>query len=479
MMKFRWHNNPTILWILIGVTTLSVGAAANDSASEIVTEILSDIREQTAVPAYSVAIVRDGQLVISSTVGEIDTENHIGAKPEHLFRLASVSKLMGATMLALLVQQGALDPEAPISDYLADLPEQYRDLTTLQLLTHTSGMPHYQARDALRGQTHYASAIEALASVGDRALLSTPGSSYLYSSHGYTILSALHETVSGDRLVESVPEFVESLSGRSSPALENHQRQDSLQSKLFDVGANGSTTLQPRDQSFSPFGTGFVSTAVDLAHFGDAVLHSPRIDPETRSLLFRPVRLSNGEKTGDYLYEVAFGWRVGKDTAGRTVYHHAGATQGARSVLILYPEYGLSVVFLSNAAWTAGIERTGFALASITLEDQSRVMFDGQRDFTGSFDGREISGALQCDKGSCRFSDRQGALTEWLVRYSPHKEVQLDWPVVLVDGEGGPALLIATTVGIVELQRLIDPSKADIFQAEISNGRKLVVQFSD
>ena len=479
MIKFRWQNSLKILWILIGTTSLSIGAAADDSASDIVTEILFDIREQTAVPAYSVAIVRDGQLVISSTVGEIDTANQISALPEHQFRLASVSKLIGATMLALLVQQGELDPEAPISDYIADLPEQYRGLTTLQLLTHTSGMPHYQARDALRGETHYTSAIEALASVGDRPLLSAPGASYQYSSHGYTILSALHETVTGDPLVESVPGFVESLSGRSAPALEYHPRQGAQQSKVFDVGADCATTLQPRDQSFSPFGTGFVSSAVDLAHFGDAVLHSPLIDPETRSLLFRPVRLSNGEKIGDYLYEVAFGWRVGKDWSDRTVYHHAGATQGARSVLILYPEFGLSIAFLSNASWTSGIERTGFALANIVLENQSRVMFDGQRDFTGSFDGREISGTLHCDQGSCRFSDNQGPLTEWLMRYSPHKDAQTDWPVLLVDGDGGPALDIATTVGVVELRRVTDQSNDEVFQTEISNGRELVVRFSN
>lgn len=480
-MNIRTRRGCIALIILIGLTPLCVGANAVESASGNIAELLSSLREQTQVPAYSVAIVRDGQLLARSAIGEVDIRNLIDALPEHRFRLASVSKVVGATMLALLVQRGELDPRAPISDYLAGLPEQYRDLTALQLLSHTSGLPHYQARDALIAKTHYGTAIGALASVGDRRLISAPGDSYTYSSHGYTILSALYEAITGEPLVESVPAFVEKLSARESPALEDLQRRNPLRSNVFAVDAAGAETLKPRDQSYSPFGTGFVASATDLAYFGDAVLRSSHIDEKTRELMFRPVALRNGEKTGSYLYEVAFGWRVGNDPSGRMVYHHAGVTEGARSVLIVYPAFGLSIAFLSNASWTAQIERTGFALANIVLENQAPATPGGHHDFTGSFDGHEISGTLSCDGGTatCRLSDNRGALSEWMMRYSKNTEFQGGWPSMLAQGDRGHALKLVTTVGIVELRRTSEKPGYAHFQAEIGNGRALVIHFSE
>lgn len=466
---------------LLGLMSPRIGAEATEIASGSIDEILSGLRELTEVPAFSVSIVRSGSVLVQSTVGEIDTRNHIKALPEHRFRLASVSKIVGATMLALLVQRGDLNPTAPISDYIDGLPKQYRNLTAQQLLSHTSGLPHYQARDALRGKSHYDTAIEALESVGDRPLIAAPGDTYSYSTHGFTILSALHEVISGVSLVESTPAFVHELSSLESPMLENVQQRDRLRSNVFDVGAHGAETLKPRDQSYSPFGTGFTASATDLAYFGDAVLHSSQIAEETRELLFRPVMLNDGAKTGRYFYEVAFGWRVGKDLSGRTVYHHAGVTEGARSVLILYPESGLSIAFLSNAAWTAQIEKTGFALANIVLENQSPVLSGGHRDFTGHFDGQEISGTLVCDTSSvtCRLSDNVGVLSEWLLQYSPSKELKVGWPSLLFQGDAGHTLKIVTNVGVVDMHRTADGSGYDTFQAELGSGRMLVINFSD
>ncbi len=470
-----------VLSALIGLTPLRAAASPEQDVSGIIAELLSSLREQTQVPAYSVAIVRDGQILARSAIGEVDVRNHINAQPENWFRLASVSKVIGATMLALLVQQGELDANGPVGAHLPGLPTEFRSLTALQLLAHTSGVPHYQAQDVFIAKTHYKTAIDALESVGDRPLISTPGDSYTYSSHGYTILSALYEAITGESIYEAAPVFIKALSARESPALENLRQRNPRRSNVFDVVAGGAQTLKPRDQSYSPFGTGFTASASDLAYFGDAVLRSPQIDAETRELLFRPVELSDGGKTGNYLYEVAFGWRVGEDPSGRTVYHHAGITEGARSVLILYPELGLSIAFLSNASWTAQLERTGFALANIVIENQLPVSPNGRHVFTGSFDGHEISGTIACERSAsaCSFSDNSGAFSKWLTQYLPNKDTMADWPVLLVQGRNGHALKIVTSVGVVELHRRSAKPGYDHFQAEIGNGRVLDILFPE
>ncbi len=477
--------NKILIFVITCLAFFCVSATAEEGASASIEGLLLSIRENTQVPAYSVAIVRGGRLIAASAVGEIDIVNHIDASPDNWFRLASVSKVIGATMLALLVQDGELDPNKAIGDYLPDLPSQYRNITALQLLSHTSGMPHYQARDALRGNTHYKTAIDALESVGDRDLLSRPGESYSYSSHGYTILSALYEAITSVPLREAVPAFIKDLTGRDSPALENLQQRFPQRSNVFEVVAGGAVTLKPHDQTYTPFGTGFVASATDLAFFGDAVLHSVSISNETRELMFKPVSLSDGGKTGNYLYQVAFGWRVGSDSSGRTVYHHAGVTQGARSVLVLYPESNLSIAFLSNASWTAQIERTAFALANLVIEKQRPVSSVGEFAFSGSFDSEDIAGTIVCtgETGECLFSDsvsdNTGAFSEWLTRYLPGDNVVSSWPVLSVYGIDGYATKIATSVGIVELRLNTEESDDEYFRAEVGNGRLLEIRFPD
>jgi hypothetical protein len=57
-------------------------------------------------------------------------------------------------------------------------------LTMRDLMTHTSGLPHYEARDFARGRKNYRRASAGLEQIGDQSLTSPPGTSYLYSTHG-------------------------------------------------------------------------------------------------------------------------------------------------------------------------------------------------------------------------------------------------------------------------------------------------------
>ena len=54
------------------------------------------------------------------------------------------------------------------------------------------------------------------------------------------------------------------------------------------------------------------------------------------------------EPLGLHSIEVGIGWRIGTDSTGRRVLHHAGASQGGRAMLLIYPESGVVVAMLSN-----------------------------------------------------------------------------------------------------------------------------------
>jgi len=398
------------------------------------------------------------------------------------FRLASVSKIVGATMLAHLVQTKRLDPDAPIGRYLTELPKAYQTITARQLMSHTSGLPHYQPIDAMIGSRHYSSALSALGTLKDRDLLSKPGTMYQYTSHGFTLVGALYEKITGESLNESIPKFISGLTGRASPVIEDITRRNRARSNLFERDGMKVKTSKFDDKSYSIFGAGLTATASDLALFGDAVLHSSQLTAKTKKLLFEPISTSLEVKTGRSHYQVGFGWRIGEDDKIGTIYHHAGVTPGARSVIVLSPEKGISIAFLSNIAWTAQIEKTAIALARLTissiegdLEDlNSEVIEPFENNFYGEFDGQSINGLLKCEYAGCYFSDNNGALSQWLNRFNSTGEPIKRWPAHLYETNGKTTMLLVTKVGFV----FLDSGQKDrVLSATIASNKGLSVKF--
>src|SRR5690606_3074798 len=83
-----------------------------------------------------------------------------------------------------------------------------------------------------------------------------------------------------------------------------------------------------------------------------------------REAMWTPSYLNDGAPVVADGENVALGWRVGHDQDGARIAHHAGVTIGARSVLVLYPEAGMSVSVLSTALWVASIRETAQMLAA-------------------------------------------------------------------------------------------------------------------
>jgi CubicO group peptidase (beta-lactamase class C family) len=425
-----------LVWFMIFMSAFFPGVAAQDTRYERqVKTLLEDLREVTHVPAFSVAAVHRGKLVAAVASGTVNAQSQEKATSNHLFRLASVSKVVGATMLAELAMQNKLDVDGPIGQYYPQLDRKYHDITMRQLMAHISGMPHYQAKDIFIDRTHYDSATEAVVTLKGRNLLTEPGMQYHYSSHGYTLAGAIYEQITGHALEDSLPQFIKAYSGRKSPLIEDVTRRNPQRSGLFERDGDKVVPASFNDKSYCVFGAGLSATAPDLAFLGQAVLERAKAIPELHELLFTPVHTKTGEATGRPLYEVAFGWRVGKDASGRTVYHHAGVTPGARSVIVLYPEEEFTLVFLSNSSWVSQIERTAFALARLYLESGIEDMDNQNAVFDGFYEDEAMTGHISCQAEQCWLNDERGPLSKGIGRFNP----------TLIHGNYGQCCLIRGT----------------------------------
>lgn len=166
---------------------------------ETVSEILREAVEQGATPGAAVAIGCGRELLYEHCVGRLSYDEHSPlVTPETLYDMASVSKTMGATMLSLqALGEGKIYLQDTVGRFFPDAPEDKRDITLLQLLTHTSGIdPHFYLWDYVDSHERIAEIILT------HPLVYRPGTEERYSCMGFILLGKILEKLYGAPLDE-------------------------------------------------------------------------------------------------------------------------------------------------------------------------------------------------------------------------------------------------------------------------------------
>jgi len=305
-------------------------------------DLLIDRMEEQSIPGLSVAVGMHGEVLWSEGFGWADLENRVPVWPETKFRVASISKALTAAAVGKLMEEGRLDLDAPVQEYLPSFPEKRWPVTTRLLGGHLAGMRHYRGLE-FQSMEHYGDVVEALEIFSADTLLHEPGTAYEYSTYGWNLISAVVQSAAGEpyldymrravfepaEMDETVAEHVDSLIYRRSRAY--HRTEDDRIMNAPYV-----------DNSNKWAGGGFLSTAPDLARFGMAHLDGTLLRRETLETLWTSQATTEGEETG-----YGIGWRVAT-WEGRQVVYHTGGAVGGTTVLVIYPEEGLVVSLLAN-----------------------------------------------------------------------------------------------------------------------------------
>jgi len=156
-------------------------------------------------PGAVLLVSRNGVLLHDTAFGYAqleDFEGHRLASPppmstSTMFDLASVTKVMGTTMGAmLLVDQGKLDLDAPVYRYLPDFRDAHKDsITVRHLLSHSAGLVQWQPT-----YYHASNEREAYAVIRDMPLQWGVGAGRHYSDFSFMLLGYILERLSGQRL---------------------------------------------------------------------------------------------------------------------------------------------------------------------------------------------------------------------------------------------------------------------------------------
>ena len=188
--------------------------------SSIDTEVAKFLKKRQIVGA-SIAVSKDGKLVMAKGYGYADKESLIPVEPFNLFRIASVSKLITAVGVMKLCETGKLSIDTKVfgpngilkdSIFLTYKDKRFEDITVGQLLNHSGGWNNRYGDPAFM-PAYIASQLNIPLPITDTDIIRfmmtkrlhfTPGTSSTYSNFGYQILGRVIEEVSNTSYEEYI-----------------------------------------------------------------------------------------------------------------------------------------------------------------------------------------------------------------------------------------------------------------------------------
>jgi CubicO group peptidase (beta-lactamase class C family) len=298
-------------------------------------------------PGAAVAIVRDGLVVYRKGFGCAQLEYGIPITPSTVFHVASVSKQFTAMAITMLEAAGKLAADDDIRKYLPELADFGKTITIRHLLHHTSGLRDQWDLLVLSGwrmddvitQAHIMDRLKR-----QRELNFAPGSQYLYSNSGFTLLAEIVSRVSGQPFTEWTRENIFEPLGMTSTHFHiDHQ----------EIVKNRAYSYQGEPVK------GFTQSVLNYANAGATSLFTTVEDMANWMRNFEDKRvggaavidrmLTKGVLTDGSEIPYARGIQV-DEYKGLKWIGHGGGDAGFRSDVIYFPGERFGVAVFSNLA---------------------------------------------------------------------------------------------------------------------------------
>jgi serine beta-lactamase-like protein LACTB, mitochondrial len=339
--------------------------------------LLRELQQKLQLPGISVAVGLHGREVWAYSRGYADPAAGTPLQLDTQIRIGSTSKAFTSAAMAMLVQAGKVDLDAPLETYLPWFTPRQWPVSTRQVLSHTAGFPDYGLCLCLPiweyySTRHYDSVRKATARVAAAPLQFQPGTRYDYTSPGYNLAGAVIEAASGQDFLAYLREAV------LDPLQLAHTIADDLTQAIpgkagfYEVSDGRYKRAFRVDISNKWPSGGLLSTPRDLVRFGNALLADALFPRAVREQFWTVQKLADGSPNSD---SYALGWRVYRQGAQLAngekvdIVSHNGTATGATSRFALYPQQGLSIAILTNAQQqdTAELNRLSGRIVDVFL----------------------------------------------------------------------------------------------------------------
>ena len=359
-----WHDpaHPSsVILPVIPVPVTSAPPATSAKSHEKPTskraqEVLEGLLAENEIPGAALAVIHNGEVIATAAAGTANPDTGLQVTDDTIFESGSVGKVYTATLVMQLVDEGLIDIDKPIVEYLPELQLADQDarnaITARHLLTHTSGLDGDKMGGPLYGTED--DAIERyIADLGDLNSLQRPGGYWAYSNAGLVILGRLVEVLRGKSFRAALQDHLFSPAGlvdTTSFTAELPDRDLAFGTAPGPEGKVRVTSPGGLGRAMVPAG-GVMSTAKDLAAFGQIHLAGGVAPDGTRILTEESVRAMQEPlvecPTRIPASHWGLGWFMSLDH-GPKVIGHDGNTGGQTAFLRVIPDEQISVALLTN-----------------------------------------------------------------------------------------------------------------------------------
>ncbi len=303
--------------------------------------VRSEMQRQN-IPGVALLVSRGGKIVQAEGFGLANVELQVPVKPETVFQSGSVGKQFTATAVMMLVEEGKVGLDDPLTKYFADAPVTWKEVTVRELLSHTAGFGDYPEKFDFRKDW---TEDEELKLVEGIPLAYPPGTKWDYSNLGFLTLGILIHRVTGEFYGDFLQE-------RIFHPLDMQTTRIISEADIVPNRAAGYRLVKGELKNQEWVAPMVNTTAdgslyfsiLDLAKWDAALYTEKLLKRSSLDQMWTPAKLKNGQPNKD---GYGFGWFL-EERHGHRVISHDGAWQGFKSAIARYVNDQLTVVVLAN-----------------------------------------------------------------------------------------------------------------------------------
>jgi CubicO group peptidase (beta-lactamase class C family) len=297
--------------------------------------------ERLKIPSLSIAFYKD-DFFWKESFGYADLEHKIPAKPDTLYRLASISKPITAVGILRLMQEGKLNLDDEVQKYVPYFPRKRWPITIRHLLGHLSGISHYRNYDEEGHFKKHFTTEESIGVFKDWELESEPGTKYNYTTYGFNLLGAVIEGASGKPYDEYMRETVWKPLGMNDTTMDTADDIITNRARGYKRIGEEVKNCEFVDISSRFAGGGIRSTAIDLVNLSKGLDEEKVLSKENQRMMYTSMVTKKGQVT-----EYGMGWGV-DFIQGFWNVSHGGGQQGTSTHLLRFPGEKFAVAVMCN-----------------------------------------------------------------------------------------------------------------------------------
>jgi CubicO group peptidase (beta-lactamase class C family) len=294
------------------------------------------LMDKAMIPGLSIAVIKDGETIWLKGLGVRNVATGSPVTEETVFEAASLSKPVYAYALLRLVDEGKLDLDEPLIEYVTDeyieknflrskiRDQRFRKITARMVLCHTTGFPNWRIK-------------------GELAICCEPGSKFGYSGEGFVYLQKVVEKITGMECNDFVSSYaLKPLGMNDSSYVWRDDYKRLAAARHNHIGVLEGTLMAKRASAASSL----MTTARDYAKFLIALMHGTGLKEETYNTMLSPQSYPS-EKSGD---PIAWGLGIGlQTTEDGTAFWHWGDNDNSKAFALAFKEQKIGVVYFANS----------------------------------------------------------------------------------------------------------------------------------